>query len=71
MQASASLLPISLTRAVCGSFFRICVGRHLANNYLFINMAYMLWMFNIDSVLGDDGKPVILIDETLNLGLVV
>ena len=34
-------------------------------------MAYMLWMFNIDTVLGDDGKPVIPTDETLNLGLVV
>ena len=34
-------------------------------------MGYMLGMFNIDTVLGDDGKPVILIDETLNLGLVV
>ena len=31
----------------------------------------MLWMFSIDPVLGEDRRPIIPTDESLNLGLVV
>ncbi|KAJ3724070.1 cytochrome P450 [Lentinula raphanica] len=36
---------------------RICVGRHVANNSLFIHIAYMLWAFNITAELDADRKP--------------
>ncbi|KAJ3775933.1 cytochrome P450 [Lentinula raphanica] len=36
---------------------RICVGRHVANNSLFINIAYLLWAFNITAELDSDSKP--------------
>ncbi|KAJ3775934.1 cytochrome P450 [Lentinula raphanica] len=35
---------------------RICVGRHVANNSLFIHIAYMLWAFNIAPETDSDGK---------------
>ncbi|KAJ3985977.1 cytochrome P450 [Lentinula detonsa] len=36
---------------------RICVGRHVANNSLFIHIAYLLWAFNITARVDADGKP--------------
>ncbi|KAJ3745686.1 cytochrome P450 [Lentinula detonsa] len=36
---------------------RICVGRHVANNSLFIHIASLLWAFNIMPEVDSDGKP--------------
>ncbi|KAJ3790361.1 cytochrome P450 [Lentinula aff. detonsa] len=36
---------------------RICVGRHVANNSLFIHFAYLLWAFNIVAEVDSNGKP--------------
>ncbi|KDR81197.1 hypothetical protein GALMADRAFT_116228 [Galerina marginata CBS 339.88] len=38
---------------------RICLGMHVANNALFINMASILWACNIELERGTDGKPVL------------
>ncbi|KAI0350838.1 O-methylsterigmatocystin oxidoreductase [Trametes cingulata] len=37
---------------------RICPGRHFANDALFITVASVLHVFNIEAPLGEDGKPV-------------
>ncbi|KAI0066978.1 cytochrome P450 [Artomyces pyxidatus] len=51
---------------------RLCVGRHVANNSLFIDIAIMLWASNIERVKGPDGKPVPLdVDGFVEDGLVV
>ena len=38
---------------------RMCIGKDLANQSLFINIAAILWGFDIDNALGDDGKPIV------------
>lgn len=38
---------------------RMCVGRHMANNSLFIAIATILWAAKISPVLDEAGKPVI------------
>lgn len=38
-------------------FYRICVGRHVANNSMFIEMASLLWAFDFSAPTGPDGKP--------------
>ncbi|KAI0713613.1 cytochrome P450 [Earliella scabrosa] len=50
---------------------RICVGRHMARNTLFLNMAYVLWMFNIKAPLGPDGKDAVCTEKSIDMGLVV
>lgn len=51
---------------------RICVGRHVANNSLFIDIAMMLWAMNIERLTDVDGKPTHLeLDDCINDGLVV
>ena len=51
---------------------RICVGRHVANNSLFIDIAIMLWAMNIERMSDDKGNPVPLdIDGCIEDGLVV
>lgn len=52
-------------------FHRICVGRHVARNTLFISIAYLLWMFKIKPPVGPDGKEVELTEKSIDLGLVV
>ncbi|THU87354.1 cytochrome P450 [Dendrothele bispora CBS 962.96] len=37
---------------------RICVGRHVANNSLFIAIATILWSMTINPVKGADGNPI-------------
>ncbi|KAI0326165.1 O-methylsterigmatocystin oxidoreductase [Cubamyces sp. BRFM 1775] len=37
---------------------RICPGRHFSNDSLFITVASLLHVFNIDAPLDEDGKPV-------------
>ncbi|KAH0583192.1 hypothetical protein H2248_011075 [Termitomyces sp. 'cryptogamus'] len=38
---------------------RICPGMHLARNSIFINIARMLWAFNILPALAEDGQQII------------
>ncbi|KAA1470672.1 cytochrome P450 [Dentipellis sp. KUC8613] len=37
---------------------RICIGRHAANNSLFIDIAMMLWAMNIEQGVDDQGRPL-------------
>ncbi|PBK94480.1 cytochrome P450 [Armillaria gallica] len=37
---------------------RICVGRHIANNTLFIDIAMMLWAMNIERATDENGVPL-------------
>ncbi|KAF8546953.1 cytochrome P450, partial [Imleria badia] len=37
---------------------RICVGRHVANNSLFIDIAMVLWAMNIEPATDARGKPL-------------
>ena len=39
--------------------FRICVGRHMANNALFIDIATLLWAANISALKDEQGKPTL------------
>ena len=39
--------------------YRICIGRHMANNAIFLNMATILWAVNITALTDDAGKPII------------
>ncbi|CAL1708931.1 unnamed protein product [Somion occarium] len=51
---------------------RICVGRHVANNGLFINMASLLWATTIMPTTDAQGKPVIPdTHDFINNGLVL
>ncbi|KAF5384030.1 hypothetical protein D9757_006947 [Collybiopsis confluens] len=50
---------------------RICVGRYLANNSLYIDIASILWFFTIHPPVHSDGTAVKLTEETVNEGLVV
>ncbi|THU90573.1 cytochrome P450, partial [Dendrothele bispora CBS 962.96] len=51
---------------------RICVGRHVANYGLFIDIACILWACHILPVRDGDSKPVLPIDDDeVNHGLVV
>ncbi|KAJ4470421.1 cytochrome P450 [Lentinula aciculospora] len=36
---------------------RICVGRNVANNSLFIHIAFLLWAFNITPEVDENGNP--------------
>ncbi|KAJ3490425.1 hypothetical protein NLI96_g1432 [Meripilus lineatus] len=37
---------------------RICPGRHLSSNSLFLFIASLLHVYNVEAILGKDGKPV-------------
>jgi len=51
---------------------RICVGRHIANNSLFIHIAAMLWAMNIGRPEDEKGQPIPLdVDGCVNDGVVV
>lgn len=50
---------------------RICLGRHLANEALFMSCSSILWMFRISSPKDENGADVPLSDESLTQGLVV
>ncbi|OIW29095.1 cytochrome P450 [Coniochaeta ligniaria NRRL 30616] len=41
-----------------GAGRRICPGSHVAEYSLYINLARVLWAFDIGPKIGDDGKPV-------------
>jgi len=50
--------------------YRICLGRHMANNAIFLNMATMLWAVNIAALIDEAGKPIIPNTlETVNAGI--
>ena len=38
---------------------RICVGRHMANNSLFIDIATLLWAASISAVKDEAGNPIV------------
>lgn len=48
---------LSRSRGTDIAAVRICPGRHFANDALFITVASVLHVFNIESPLGRDGKP--------------
>lgn len=51
---------------------RLCVGRHVANEALFINAAYILWAFTLDGVKAEDGHVIIPSpDDVITAGSVV
>ena len=51
---------------------RICIGRHVANNSLFINITMMLWAMNIERAKDENGSLLPLdIDGCVEDGLVV
>ncbi|KAH0835783.1 cytochrome P450 [Lanmaoa asiatica] len=51
---------------------RICVGRHVANNSLFIDIAMVLWAMNIERTTDAQGKPLpIDVNGCVEDGLVV
>ncbi|KAJ3848269.1 cytochrome P450 [Lentinula lateritia] len=51
---------------------RLCIGRHVANNSLFIDIACLLWAVNIGPVHDSQGNPIMPIEsKSINDGLVV
>ena len=51
---------------------RICIGRHVANNSLFLNIATILWAMNIERETDEKGNVVPLdVDGCVDHGLVV
>ncbi|KAJ6585681.1 cytochrome P450 [Mycena capillaripes] len=51
---------------------RICVGRHVANDSLFIDCANILWALSIEPFRDDNGVPLIPgLDESIDTGLFV
>jgi cytochrome P450 len=51
---------------------RICIGRHVANNSLFVDIAVVLWAMNIEPAEDAQGKPLpIDVDGCVEDGLVV
>lgn len=41
-----------------GAGRRVCMGMDIAENSLFLGMARMLWAFNFEKAIGEDGKEV-------------
>jgi cytochrome P450 len=51
---------------------RICIGRHVANNALFINISMMLWAMNIERATDEKGELLPMdVDGCIEDGLVV
>ncbi|KAJ3908145.1 cytochrome P450 [Lentinula edodes] len=50
---------------------RICVGRHVANNSLFIHIAFLLWAFDITAQVDEYGKHVLPDSSQCTEGLTV
>lgn len=53
-----------------GAGRRICPGIHVAERSLFLGMSRVLWAFNIDPALDDQGKPIIPDPDRLTQGFV-
>ncbi|KAF5372139.1 hypothetical protein D9758_005076 [Tetrapyrgos nigripes] len=58
-QLKDGLLGLSEGHYSYGFGQRICVGRHVANNSLFIAMATILWTMRLEGVKDSDGKVVV------------
>jgi len=55
-----------------GSGRRICPGRQVGNDSLFINLAVLLWALDFERLTDSDGKPASLdLDGCIDDGLVV
>jgi hypothetical protein len=53
-------------------WIRICIGMHIANQALFIDVASLLWAVSIEKAVGADGKPIVPSrTECVDEGLVV
>ena len=51
---------------------RTCLGRHVANDSLFINIAVILWSMNIECAIDGEGNPTPLdVVECVENGIVV
>ena len=50
---------------------RICTGRHIARNSLFLAISHMLWAFNIRSDTDVNGRPIPVDDMAFTPGFVV
>ena len=51
---------------------RICIGMHIANQALFIDVASLLWAVSIEKAVGPDGKAIVPSrTECVDEGLVV
>lgn len=37
----------------------MCIGKEIANQALFINIATILWAFDIDKALDAEGRPIV------------
>lgn len=62
----------SLHAGIIKDNYRICIGRHIANAALFIDIACILWASNISAVKDEAGNPIIPDTlETVNDGFVV
>jgi len=60
------------TEVIINFNHRICIGRHIANAALFIEIACVLWASNISAVQDEAGNPIIPDTlETVNDGFVV
>lgn len=53
-----------------GAGRRICPGIHVAERSLFLGMSRILWAFNIEPALDDQGKPIIPDPDRLTQGFV-
>ncbi|TDL15489.1 cytochrome P450 [Rickenella mellea] len=59
-------------RTLTASIFRICVGRHVANNSVFIDVAALLWATKIEPIKDAQGQPIMPDTvSTINDGLVL
>ena len=56
---------------VFGSGRRLCQGMHIAERSLFLAMARMLWAFNFDKAVDDNGNPITPDINNLTQGLFV
>lgn len=66
------LLLVGRAKSLIYFIGRICVGRHVANNSIFIDIAMMLWACNIEHVKDEHGIPTPLdVDGWVDDGLVV
>ncbi|KAJ6526403.1 cytochrome P450 [Mycena capillaripes] len=50
---------------------RNCVGRHVANDSLFIDCASILWALSVEPFYDNNGAPIIpSLDESINIGII-
>lgn len=55
-------MPISFIAVVIDEFYlhtRMCIGKDVANQALFIDIATLLWAFDIEKAIDKDGKIIV------------